>query len=164
LPTLYLHGLAPGDFELALRGLLGDGAPLSRSSLQRLRGKWDTEYEAWRGRALRDRELVYLWADGLYVKAGREKDKAAVLVVIGALRDGSKEILAVESGVRLRTDAAKRYKQVANATALIWKVLLVAESRFRRLDAPELLTEVYHGVTYVDGRRAIAERKRRVAA
>jgi transposase-like protein len=305
LPTLYLHGLAQGDFELALRGLLGDGAPLSRSSLQRLRGKWDTEYEAWRGRDLRDRELVYLWADGLYVKAGLEKDKAAVLVVIGSLRDGSKEILAVESGVResveswkavlralkarglpsprltiadghlgiwgalaeiypesaeqrcwnhkllnvldqlprrehpaarallcqlpyaetrdqcerlrrqfaerygrrfpkavetlerdwdrmvtfyrfprehwkhlrttnvvespfaavrLRTDAAKRYKQVANATALIWKVLLVAESRFRRLDAPELLTEVYHGVTYVDGLRASAERKRRVAA
>jgi len=100
LPTLYLHGLAQGDFELALRGLLGDGAPLSRSSLQRLRATWDTEYEAWRGRDLSDRELVYLWADGLYVKAGLEKDKAAVLVVIGALRDGSKEILAVESGVR----------------------------------------------------------------
>src|SRR6202049_841886 len=29
LPQLYLHGLAQGDFELALRGLLGDGAPLS---------------------------------------------------------------------------------------------------------------------------------------
>ena len=29
LPELYLHGLAEGDFDLALRGLLGDGAPLS---------------------------------------------------------------------------------------------------------------------------------------
>ena len=28
LPQLYLHGLAQGDFELALRGLLGDGAAL----------------------------------------------------------------------------------------------------------------------------------------
>ena len=27
LPQLYLHGLALGDFELALRGLLGEGAP-----------------------------------------------------------------------------------------------------------------------------------------
>jgi transposase-like protein len=68
------------------------------------------------------------------------------------------------AAVRLRTDAAKRYKQVANATALIWKVLLVAESRFRRLDASQFLTEVYHGVTYVDGLRVSAERKRRVAA
>ena len=33
LPQLYLHGLAQGDFELALRGLLGDGAPLSPSSI-----------------------------------------------------------------------------------------------------------------------------------
>lgn len=27
VPQLYLHGLALGDFELALRGLLGDAAP-----------------------------------------------------------------------------------------------------------------------------------------
>ena len=27
LPQLYLHGLALGDFDLALRGLLGDAAP-----------------------------------------------------------------------------------------------------------------------------------------
>ena len=33
LPELYLHGLAKGDFELALRGLLGDGVPLSASSM-----------------------------------------------------------------------------------------------------------------------------------
>jgi putative transposase len=31
LLELYLHGLSLGDFELALRGLLGDGAPLSPS-------------------------------------------------------------------------------------------------------------------------------------
>ena len=37
IPELYLHGLASGDFELALRELLGEGAPLSASSIQRLR-------------------------------------------------------------------------------------------------------------------------------
>jgi hypothetical protein len=30
-----LHGLSKGDFEMALRGLLGDGAPLSASSIGR---------------------------------------------------------------------------------------------------------------------------------
>jgi putative transposase len=44
LPQLYLHGLAQGDFELALRGLLGDGAPLSASSIERLRAKWQLEF------------------------------------------------------------------------------------------------------------------------
>jgi transposase-like protein len=68
------------------------------------------------------------------------------------------------AAVRLRTDASKRYKRLANATALIWKVLIVAQSRFRRLDAPDLLAQVYHGVTYVDGVRASAERTRRAAA
>jgi hypothetical protein len=86
LPELYLHGLAQGDFELALRGLLGDAAPLSLSSIARLRANWQLEYEAWCRRPLDEQEVVYLWADGLYVKAGLEREKAALLVVIGAFR------------------------------------------------------------------------------
>lgn len=292
LPRLYLHGLALGDFELAMRGLLGEGAPLSPSTILRLKEEWQAEYEGWRRRDLSELELVYCWADGLYVKAGIEDGKAALLVVIGALSDGSKTVLAVESGqreskeswsgvlrdlknrglrapklvvadghlgiwsaltqiwpeaaeqrcwnhkflnvldqvplkkqpavramlreimyatkraeaerlrkrfvaqyrklfpkavaamerdwermvtyysfpqdhwphlrttniiespfaaVRLRTDAGKRYKRVENATALIWKILLVAERRFRRLRSPHLLRDVAAGVKYVDG-------------
>lgn len=292
LPQLYLHGLALGDFELALRGLLGDGAPLSPASLQRLKVQWQHEYATWKQRRLDDLEGVYVWADGLYVKAGLEAGKAALLVLIGALTDGRKVVLAVESGqreskeswgavlrdlrtrglkpwrctiadghlgiwaalaeqqptaaeqrcwnhkllnvldaipkkhqteaktvltampyvetqaecerlrdqfsrryrtlapkaverlhadwerlvtfyqfpkdhwrhlrttnvvespfaaVRLRTTAGKRYKRVESATALIWKVLQVAEQTFRRLNAPELLPAVYAGLQYVDG-------------
>lgn len=295
LPELYLHGLAKGDFELALRGLLGDGAPLSPASIQRLKAKWEAEYEAWKEEDLSGLEPIYLWADGIYVKAGIGKDKAALLTVIVSLSDGTKKVLAVEPGyreskeswagvlrslkrrrlhmprlvtadghlgiwgalaeiypeageqrcwnhkivnvldalpkkvrheagerlkkipyaktreeceglrddfalrykkwypeavkklfsdwermvafydfpeehwrhirtsnvvespfsaVRLRTGASRRYKNVANATALIWKVLMVAEKRFRKLNAPHLLAEVYAGVKYVDGKRA----------
>ncbi|MCK4775759.1 MAG: IS256 family transposase [Candidatus Krumholzibacteria bacterium] len=304
LPELYLHGLSQGDFELALRGLLGEGAPLSPSSIARLRGKWQHEYEAWRTRRLDDRELVYAWADGVYVKAGLEREKAALLVVIGAMSDGHKEVLAVEAGyrestaswaavlrdlrdrglgapklfvadgnlgawaalaqvwpqtreqrcwnhriinvldqlpkklqpgarellckipyaptrveaerrrdafarryrrsypkavailekdwermvafyvfpeahwrhlrttnvvespfasVRLRTTAAKRYKKVESATALIWKVLCVAERRFRTLNAPELLPGVYADAVFTDGRFVTEEVRREVA-
>jgi len=35
------------------------------------------------------------------VKAGRETSKAALLALIGGLADGTKVVLAVESGVRL---------------------------------------------------------------
>lgn len=293
LPELYLHGLALGDFELALRGLLGEGAPLSASSIARLKAGWALEHDAWRQRRLDARELVYVWADGVYVKAGLEKEKACLLVVIGATRDGRKELLALASGhresteswsavlrdlrdrgleaprlavadgamafwaaaaaiwpetagqrcwnhaivnvldklpqkaqrqaklllcalpyapsraeaqrlregfarryradspeavaileqdwealttfydfpeehwkhirttnvvespfaaLRLRTGAAKRFKKVASATMLIWRVLRVAESRFRRLDAPELLADVYDGRRFADGK------------
>ena len=293
LPELYLHGLSQGDFELALRGLLGNGAPLSSSSIGRLRAQWEEELETWRERRLDGRELVYAWADGIYVKAGLEKDKAALLVVIGAMSDGRKEVLAVWPGhresteswlkvlrdlrdrglraplllmadgglpiwsateqvwpqashqrcwnhkilnvlddlpkrvqgkaralltqipsaetrqeaekrrttfarryrdrypqavatlerdwermvtfyefprehwkhlrttnpvespfasVRLRTNAGKRYKRVQGATALIWRVLMVAEKRFRKLNAPELLPLVYAGQQYQDGK------------
>ena len=55
------------------------------------------------------------------------------------------------AALRLRTDAAKRYKKVENATAVIWKMLLVAEQRFRKLDAPERMKQVSLGVQFRDG-------------
>ena len=63
--------------------------------------------------------------------------------------------------VRLRTTAAKRFKKVENATALIWKMLQVAESTFRRLKGAELLPAVYAGVQYCDGvkRRVTAQQQ-----
>ena len=41
-----------------------------------------------------------MWADGLYVKAGIDDHKAALLVIIGATTDGKKVLLACESGER----------------------------------------------------------------
>jgi putative transposase len=292
LPELYLHGLAKGDFELALRGLLGEGAPLSASSIERLKAKWQREYEEWKQLDISNLEVVYQWADGIYVKAGLEKDKAALLIIIGALTNGKKVFLACESGyreskeswsgvlrnltnrgiklgrltiadghlgiwsalgelhpegkeqrcwnhkirnvldcipkrirseageylkripyaetlseckrfrdtfidryrkdypkaaekllsdwdrmitfysfpkehwvhirttnvvespfssVRLRTDAAKRFKKVQNATTMIWKLLQVAEKNFRTLKGYWLLSDVYKGKMFVDG-------------
>ena len=66
------------------------------------------------------------------------------------------------AAVRLRTDAAKRYKKVANAEALIWK-MMIAKKKFRRLNAPHLLEEVHGGVNFVDG-VAVQDVKRRLAA
>ena len=43
LPQLSLPGLAVGDFDLALRGLWGDAAPLSPASLGRLKAPWQPE-------------------------------------------------------------------------------------------------------------------------
>lgn len=295
LPQLYLHGLAQGDFDLALRGLLGNEAPLSSTTIGRLKEKWQGEWDAWATRPLDELEVVYLWVDGVYVKAGLEREKAAVLVVLAGLADGRKTIVSVTSGhrestenwsvvlrdlkargmnapklvigdghlgiwgalrnvypeageqrcwnhrmvnvldrvprkhqaqaslmlrampyaeteqdaerlktkfaqwcekkgledaahlldrdwdrmvafyrfpkehwqhlrttnpiespfaaLRLRTDAAKRFKKVANATAMIWRMLMVAESRFRRLRAPALVRDVHRGVLFVNGIR-----------
>ena len=100
LPQLYLHGLALGDFDLAVKGLLGDDAPVSASVIARLKEKWLLEYEEWNQGALDHLEPVYLWADGIYVKAGLEKEKAALLVIIAGLRDGSKVVLSVTPGCR----------------------------------------------------------------
>ena len=61
------------------------------------------------------------------------------------------------ASVRLRTTAGKRFKRVESATALIWKILQVAEQTFRRLNAPELLPLVYAGVPFVDGQKHTAK-------
>ena len=66
------------------------------------------------------------------------------------------------AAVRLRTAAAKRFKKVENATAVIWKTLLIAEKTFRRLDAPELLADVASGVVYINGVRAVNRRDDKV--
>lgn len=100
LPQLYLHGLSSGDFELALRGLLGEGAPLSPASLSRLKGAWQAEYASWKRTDLSELELVYWWADGLYVKAGIADRKAALLVIVGATSSGDKVLLASQAGER----------------------------------------------------------------
>ena len=100
IPELYLHGLSEGDFDLALRGLLGDEAPLSASTVSRLKERWSAELSEWSARRLDELEVVYVWVDGVYVKAGFERDKAAVLVVNAALSDGSKVVLSAEHGNR----------------------------------------------------------------
>ena len=59
----------------------------------------------------------------------------------------------LEHWPHLRTTAAKRFKKVENATTLIWKLLQVAESTFRKLKGAELLPAVHAGGQYRDGMR-----------
>jgi transposase-like protein len=68
----------------------------------RLKQEWEDEYRLWRGRPLTER-YVYVFADGLYLKAGLEKEKTAMLIVIGVRADGHKELLAMEEGYREST-------------------------------------------------------------
>jgi putative transposase len=293
LPELYLHGLAAGDMDLALRGLLGGDAPISAATVARLKAGWQRELDEWSSRSLAGLEVAYLWVDGVYVKAGLEKEKAAILVALAGLSDGRKVVVGLRAGyrestegwrdfladlkgrgmnaprlvigdghlgiwgalrdvwpgsreqrcwnhrivnvldklpkkawpearrrlramsyanteeealalrgefqrwcralghaeaadlieedweklvayyrfpkehwghlrttnpvespfssVRIRTDAARRFKRVANATAVVWKTLAVAQRRFRKLTAPELCDAVFRGAVYLNG-------------
>ena len=49
--------------------------------------------------------------------------------------------------------------KVENATAVIWKMLMVAEQRFRRLDSPEKMGLVYLGIDFEEGLNAEAEQE-----
>ena len=96
---LYLEGLSSGDFEPAFRELLGETAPLSGSTILRLKDEWAVEYAAWRVPLLSAR-YAYVWADGIYLGAGIELENSCLLVVVGAREDGRKELLAMELGYR----------------------------------------------------------------
>ena len=58
----------------------------------------------WRQRPLDKLEVVYLWVDGVYVKAGLENEKAAILVVLAALSDGRKVAITAAPGYRESTE------------------------------------------------------------
>ena len=45
-----------------------------------------------------------MWVDGVCVKAGLEKEKAATLVVLAALSDGSKVVVTAVPGYRESTE------------------------------------------------------------
>ena len=47
IPELYLHGLAEGDFDLALCRLLGEEAAVSASTVAQLKEKWQAELSDW---------------------------------------------------------------------------------------------------------------------
>jgi hypothetical protein len=55
---------------------------------------------------------------------------------------------------------AKRSKRVENATALIWKLLTVAEMRFRKLNAPDQLRDLFEGRKYVDGKPVSTDQRK----
>ena len=100
---LYLEGLSSGDFEPVFRALLGEDAPLSASTILRLKDTWKAEYEAWKRRPLDGHSYAYLWFDGIYLGCGQEREKTVLLAVLGAREDGTKELLALEEGYREST-------------------------------------------------------------
>lgn len=101
LPILYLRGLSTGDFKEALPTLLGeDAVGLSATNIARFTAVWDKEYQEFRQRSLADKDYVYIWADGVHFNVRLEDDRLCTLVIIGALPDGTKELIAVEDGHR----------------------------------------------------------------
>ena len=101
IPWLYLKGISTGDFTEALEALLGPDAPgLSATTVVRLKEVWRRDYEAWSKRDLSGQRFVYLWADGIYSNVRLDDERQCLLVVIGALEDGRKQLLAVWDGFR----------------------------------------------------------------
>jgi putative transposase len=100
LARLYLEGLSTGDFEPVFRALLGENAPLSATSVTRLKQEWEAEYDGWRQRRLDGQHYLYVWVDGVYLSAGGEEEKTALLCVLGLREDGQKELLAIGMGYR----------------------------------------------------------------
>lgn len=102
---LYLEGLSSGDFEPVFRGLLGEKAPLSQNTILRLKQGWAEEYRVWSQRPLNHARFVYVWADGIYLGAGLEKENSCMLTLLGAREDGIKELLAIQIGFRESKEA-----------------------------------------------------------
>lgn len=101
IPVLYLKGVSTGDFAEALEAILGPNAPgLSATNIVRLKEVWQREYDAWSRRDLAGRRYAYWWVDGIHFNVRLEPDRPCILVVMGALEDGTKELVSVHDGHR----------------------------------------------------------------
>ncbi len=97
---LFIEGLATRDFEPALRLLMGENAPLSASVISRLTQRFRATYEAFEQQALSEFRFVYIWCDGIYLKAGLGTEKACLMVLIGADTEGKKHLIGLREGYR----------------------------------------------------------------
>ncbi len=116
IPTLYLKGISTSDFTEALEAILGENAKgLSASTICRLKESWLQEFNDWGQRDLSEKHYVYVWADGIYFNVRLTDDRPCVLVLIGALACGKKEIISIHDGER--------------ESALSWKEALLSVKR-----------------------------------
>jgi transposase-like protein len=149
LPWLYLKGISTGEFGEALSALLGkNAAGLSASTISRLKEVWQGELDEWQKRSLKGKHYVYIWVDGIHFGARMEDASQCMLVVIGATKNGDKELLAVVDGYReseqswleLLNDLKRRGMTAAPKVAIgdgslgFWKALpqVFGDTRFQR--------------------------------
>ena len=101
IPTLYLKGISTGDFSEALEAILGKNAKgLSPTNIARLKKTWEQEHKEWEGRSLEGKQYVYIWVDGIYFNIRLNDSRPCFLVIIGALPDCRKELVAIHAGFR----------------------------------------------------------------
>lgn len=101
IPALYLKGISTGQFAEALEAILGpDAAGLSATTVTRLLKDWQKDYTDWNGRDLSDRKYVYWWADGIHFNVRLEEERTCILVLMGTLVDGRKELIGIVDGYR----------------------------------------------------------------
>jgi len=125
-PQLYLHGLSTGDFQPVFSTLLGEHASLSASTISRMKEQWQEEYALWKNRSLEE-EYLYVWADGVYPKAGPKDEQMAVLVVVGLNRKGEKDILAIEEGYRESFESWRDVLRDIKKRGTKWIGLMIAD-------------------------------------
>jgi transposase-like protein len=126
VPWLYLKGISTSDFPEALACLGHDGSGLSPTTVVRLKEVWQGQYEDFSRRSLAGKRYVYVWADGIYFNIRLGDDRPCVLVLMGALEDGTKELIAMIDGQRESEQS--------------WLELLLNVKGRGLIDAPELAT------------------------
>ena len=110
IPWLYLKGISTNDFSECLQHLTGNSAAsLSPSTVVRLKDAWSKECLEWSRRSLVGKHYVYLWADGVHFNIRLEEDRQCILVLMGATRDGKKELVAISDGYR---ESAQSWKEI----------------------------------------------------
>ncbi len=100
IPALYLRGISTGQFDEALSAILGSNHGFSASTVTRLKSIWEEDFKKWRKQSLERKKYVYWWADGIHFNIRLEDARMCLLVIVGTLENGTKELVGVIDGYR----------------------------------------------------------------
>ncbi len=110
IPAVYLRGVSMSEMhDTLVQDLGGEAASfLSSASVAQLEKKWRLERKQWNERDLSSAKYAHLWADGICYSVGRSHLSTYVVVIVGALMDGTKELIVVSEGRRETKSAWKK--------------------------------------------------------
>ena len=98
--ALYLLGISTNQMGEAIAQMLGAPVALSAATVSGIIEQHSRSLVQWRERSLAEKQYVYWWCDGIYTPLRLSNARPCLLVIVGVLPDGTKELVAVHQGVR----------------------------------------------------------------
>lgn len=155
---MYVRGLSTRDIEATLTDEQTGEPLISRSQMSRMSEVLMEEYAAFAQRDLSDRDVVYLFVDGVYEAVRSYTNNQAILCAWGILSDGTKELLHLDAAQSESTDAWRAFLENMTRRGLPHPLLITHDG------APAIKAALRQVFPQSDRQRCLAHKLRNLTA